>query len=484
MNQENNILERQGTAIPLQISADKNPWSLKKWISLLVISMSIFLCVLDLFIVNVAIPSIRESMGANAAESQFIIVFYVVGYGAFLITGSRLGSKYGHKKVFILAMLGFTLFSLFCGIAQSPFQLNISRLIQGTTAAFMVPQGVALISGIFQNEEERLKALGIYGAIAGVASVLGQVLGGSIPDLHFTSFESWRMIFLINIPLALITILFAIKLLHEIPAKKQETIQLPSQLTLVATLVIFIYQIVIAGETGWTNTTVLLTLLSISGLGYFIYRQNKDYQQGKSVLINMKPFTYPSFRIAIAASATYFLVQDAYFFINANYFQEHLLFSSAKTGKLFAFQGIGYVVSSLFSVKYLHKYKEKFMILGLIIMMFFLFFHIYFLKNITVNDATVAIILFFYGIGCGIVLPSMFTNAMHQLPVGVTSVASGVYLTIQQLSIALGVSILGRMYFNASSGYRTSTIVMMLLLGITLVIFGVSIWRGFRKNRG
>lgn len=483
MNQENNNPEKQDIAIPLPASATKRGWTLKKWISLLVISMSIFLCVLDLFIVNVAIPAIRESIKASVAESQFIIVFYVVGYGAFLITGSRFGTRYGYKKVFIISMLGFTLCSLFCGISQSAMQLNISRLIQGITAAYMIPQGVALLSAIFQDEQERSKALGIYGAIAGIASVAGQVLGGSIPDLHVTAFEAWRIIFLINIPLALITIGLALKLLKGIPPKKQETIQAPAQIILIVMLVVFIYQIVIAGDEGWKSTTVLLALLSLAGLIYFVYRQNKDSRQGKNTLINMKPFAYPDFRIAIAATAAYFLVQDAYFFVNANYFQEHLLFSSAKTGKLFAFQGLGYVTSSLFAVKYLQKYQEKFMASGLVIMILLLFFHIHFLHEIKVNDITVAVILFFYGTGCGIVLPSMFTNAMRRLPADVTAIASGLYLTIQQLSIALGVSIIGRLYFNTTNGYHTATMTMIGLLSFTLLIFGISIRRTLSKNR-
>ncbi|WP_291938532.1 MFS transporter [Chryseobacterium sp.] len=454
--------------------------SLKNRISLLVISMSVFLCVLDLFIVNIAIPSIRESIHASTAESQFIIVFYIIGYGAFLITGSKLGIKYGHKKIFVISMLGFMVFSFFCGVSQSPVQLNISRLIQGITAAFMVPQGVALISEIFPDEKERSAALGIYGAIAGAASVLGQVLGGIIPDMNI-SFGAWRIIFLINVPIAFIAALLAMKLLREIPLKKTEKIQISSQIMLVGLLIVGIYQIVIAGEEGWKNHTIIIALFSLAGLVCFVYRQNIDYRSGKNVLVSMKPFAYNSFCIAVAAAALYSLVQDAYFFINANYFQEHMLFSSAKTGKLFAFQGIGYVIASLSGVKYLHRYQERFMASGLLLMIICLILHIRFFDGPTVSDTTVAVVLFFYGIGCGIVLPSMFTNAMHQLPAEVTSVASGVYLTVQQISIALGVSILGRMYFSTSDGYHNSSLLMIILLGITFLIFGVSLRRKFMK---
>ncbi|PSK93176.1 MFS transporter [Taibaiella chishuiensis] len=455
--------------------------TLQDKLRLLLISMSVFLCVLDLFIVNVAIPQIRQSMGGSTAESQFIIVLYVTGYGAFLVTGGKLGTRYGHKKIFQLALLAFMLCSLCCGLAQTPLQLNTGRLLQGISAAFMVPQGVALISGIFIQEAARSKALGIYGAIAGIASVLGQVLGGVLPALPL-DFGAWRLIFLINIPIALGTVLAAAKLLPVIPARIQEPVQVRAQLVLIVLLVVFICQVVLAGEKGWTPVTALLISSTLAGLVLFIYRQYKQYRSGRNVLLNGAPFKYRSFRLAIAAAATYNLVQDAYFFINANYFQQGLRLGPAQTGMLFAFQGMGYVLASLCAVRYLYRYQERFMVSGLFLMIVCLLLHILFLNDGVVSPVTVAAILFFYGLGCGIVLPSMFTHAMHQLPAGVTPVASGIYLTAQQISIALGVSLLGRIYFQSGNGYYSATGAMIALLGITALIFCMGLYGAGRKR--
>ncbi|MCI3938345.1 MFS transporter [Chryseobacterium aahli] len=451
----------------------RNFQEFNKWLSLIVISMSIFLCVLDLFIVNIAIPSIRSSLQANSAEAQFIIVFYIIGYGAFLITGSKIGNKFGHKKTFIASMFSFMVFSLLCGISTSAFELNISRLFQGISAAFMVPQGVALISNVFKVEEERVKALGIYGAIAGIASVIGQVLGGIIPDLHF-SFDAWRLVFFINIPIALLVIILTNKFLKEVEIKAKESIQIFPQLILIILLIILMYEIVIGGEEGWKTNNILLLLFSFAGLILFILNQKRKFKKGKEVLINMKPFLYPSFKVALLAAVTYYLVQDSYFFINANFFEEHHYLSSTTTGLLFACQGIGYVLASLLSVRFLNKYQEKFIVFGLIIMILGLVGHLYVVNSPTINLLMISVVLFFYGIGCGIVLPSMFTNAMRKLPVSVTSLASGVYLTIQQISIGLGVSFVGRIYFSFDDGYFMATLVMIVLLLITISIFLIS----------
>ncbi|WP_404987088.1 MFS transporter [Chryseobacterium sp. M5] len=450
-----------------------------KWLSLIVISMSIFLCVLDLFIVNIAIPSIKNSINASTAETQFIIVFYIIGYGAFLITGSKIGNKYGHKKTFIVSMFSFMLFSFFCGSSTSATALNVSRLFQGISAAFMVPQGVALISNVFTIEEERVKALGIYGAIAGIASVIGQVLGGMIPDLHF-SFDAWRLVFFINIPIALLVIIFANKYLKEVEIKGKEFIQIFPQIILIILLIVLMYEIVIGGEEGWSTSNILLLHSSLAGLIIFILNQKNKFKKGKEVLINMKPFLYPSFKIALFAAVTYYLVQDSYFFINANFFEEHHHLSSTKTGLLFACQGIGYVLASLLSVRFLNKYQEKFIVFGLLIMILGLLGHIYTINTSIINLAIICAVLFFYGIGCGIVLPSMFTNAMRKLPVSITSLASGVYLTIQQISIGFGVSLVGRVYFSFDDGYFMATLVMIILLFVTISIFLIS---GFRLKR-
>ncbi len=373
-------------------------------------------------------------------------------------------------------MFAFMLFSFFCGISTSAFELNVSRLFQGISAAFMVPQGVALISGIFESENKRVKALGIYGAIAGIASVAGQVLGGVIPDLNF-NFDTWRLVFFINIPIALLVIILAHMYLKEVPVSRKESIQILPQMILVILLIILMYEIVMGSEEGWKMMNVLFLFLSFTGLILFILYQKKKFTEGKEVLINMKPFLFQGFKVALLAAITYYLVQDSYFFINAGYFEEHHHLSSTKTGLLFACQGAGYVFASILSVRFLNKYQEKFIVFGLGIMILGLIGHLYVVNALIINFQTTVVVLFFYGIGCGIVLPSMFTNAMRKLPVTITSLASGVYLTVQQISIGFGVSLLGRIYFNFSNGYQIAIYTMIFLLLVTTSIFMVTIFK-------
>ncbi|MEK6509348.1 MFS transporter [Myroides sp. C4067] len=448
----------------------QNISTVKKRIMLFLISMSIFLSVLDLFIVNVAIPKIRVAMHASVADIQLIIVYYVIGYGAFLITSGKVGLKYGHKKIFILSMFSFGVFSLLCGLAWDIHSLNIFRLFQGISGAFMIPQGVTLLSSIFVIEDERRRAYSIYGAIAGISSVLGQILGGILPDLDF-AFGGWRLIFLINVPIAFIIGVLSWGVLVEIDRKRDLKIQPLSQLVMVCLLVLLMYSLVTGADYGWTTTLLLVLVSAIIGIVLFLVIQFKNYKKSINVLIDFKPFTYRTFAVALIALVFYSLVQDSYFFIYANHFQLKLDYTATQTGLLFAFQGVGYVIASFLSLRFLSKYQERFMLFGLLLMIGGLVGHYWLLSREYILFYEVALLLFEYGMGCGVVLPSMFTYALSSLPTDITSIGSSLYLTLQQLSIALGVSIVGQSYFGSIDGHFNSTVIMIVLLIMTGFVF-------------
>ncbi|MDM1397395.1 MFS transporter [Myroides odoratimimus] len=458
----------------------QNISTVKKRIMLFLISMSIFLSVLDLFIVNVAIPKIKVAMEASVADIQFIIVYYVIGYGAFLITSGKVGVRYGHKRIFVLSMFSFGLFSLLCGLAWDMPSLNIFRLFQGISGAFMIPQGVTLLSSIFVIEEERRRAYSIYGAIAGISSVLGQVLGGLLPDLDL-AFGAWRLIFLINVPIAFVVGVLAWIVLIEIERKRDLKIQPLAQLLLVCLLVMLMYSLVTGADYGWTTTLLLVLVSAIIGIVLFLVIQFKNYKTSINVLIDFKPFTYRTFTVALVALIFFSLVQDSYFFIYANHFQLELDYTATHTGFLFAFQGVGYVIASFLSLKFLSKYQERFMLLGLLLMIVGLAGHYWLLNREYIPFYEIAILLFEYGIGCGVVLPSLFTYALSSLPTDITSIGSSLYLTLQQISIALGVSIVGQSYFGSIDGHFNSTVIMIVLLLVTCFVLFMSYKRRLKN---
>src|SRR5919197_3969503 len=177
----------------------------RRWLALIVVLVAGFMDLLDVTIVNVAVPSILRDLRAEYAQIEWIVTGYVLGFAAVLITGGRLGDTFGRRGLFLIGMAGFTAASALCGLAGSPEVLIGARFVQGAMAGLMVPQILAIIHVTFPPSE-RGKVFGLYGAIAGMASVAGLVLGGALVEWNPARLE-WRPIFLVNVPVGLVALL-------------------------------------------------------------------------------------------------------------------------------------------------------------------------------------------------------------------------------------------------------------------------------------
>ena len=425
-----------------------------RWWALVLISSGVFLSVIDIFIVNVAIPSIEAGIHGSDGDSQLFIALYLIGYASFLITGGRMGDHFGRKRVFIIAMLLFTTASVFCGIAQSPIQLITARFIQGIGAAFMVPQGIALIQILFPDHHLRVKALGIYGSIAGVASVIGMFLGGLLPDLTFIV-SGWRLIFLINVPFGLVAVTLSAKYLKESELIRSVKFDYSGISILTIALIGLTYPLIRGRELGWPLWSILLLIGALLMIGVFIKDQQRKLAAGKEPLINVQLFSYRDFNIGLLAVFFYYMVQESYFFVNTVLLQTGMGMGSSRTGIFFACQGIGYVVASLLSIHLVGVFGKKVLQVGIMIMILALVFHILVLESKPVNQSILMAVLFLYGLGCGSVLPSLLTITLRNIPTHFAGAASGTYSTVQQTAIAIGVGVVVGLFFNEIQGNNT-----------------------------
>ncbi len=461
-----------------------------KWWALVLISSGVFLSVIDIFIVNVAIPSIKAGIHGSDGDSQLFIALYLIGYAAFLITGGRMGDHFGRKKVFIIAMLLFTTASVFCGIAQTPLQLISARFIQGTGAAFMVPQGIALIQILFPEHELRAKALGIYGSIAGVASVIGMFLGGVLPDIAWI-IPGWRLIFLINLPVGLMAAGLSARFLKESALIRSVKFDYAGIVILTITLMALTYPLIRGRELGWPSWSIVLLTGALLMIWIFLKHQSKKLVSGKDPLINVELFNYKDFNIGLLAVFFYYMVQESYFFVNTLLLQTGMGIGSSRTGMFFACQGVGYVVASLLSIHLVSIFGKKVLQVGIVIMIIALALHVIVLENRPVNQLVLMAVLFSYGLGCGSVLPSLLTITLRNIPARFAGAASGTYSTVQQTAIAIGVGIVVGLFFNEIGinntlfnylrAYRIATICNIIFL----VVVAFFLWlmpKGKRIN--
>ncbi|NSL85936.1 MFS transporter [Chitinophaga sp. Mgbs1] len=447
-----------------------------------IVSSSIFLAVIDIFIVNVALPSIQKGIHATNGELQLVIAVYLLGYSCFLITGGRLGDYYGRKKIFLAGMLLFTISSCCCGLANTGLQLNTARFFQGVSASLMTPQGISYIQVLFTDTNARLKAIGVYGIIAGSASVIGQFLGGLLPDIHFLM-EGWRLIFFINLPLGIVALAAALLFLPETAANKTQRFDYGGVALLTPALFSLIYPVIQGRELGWPAWSIFLLLLSVALLLLFRRDQQRKLARNAAPLMDTRLFHFRDFKIGLYATIFYFLVQEPYFFVTGIFFQNGLAMHSSTAGIYFVFQGIGYVIASVISVKLIPVYGKKVLQSGILIMIISLLLHILFLTSPQTPPVSIALILFAYGLGCGSVLPSLLAWSLKNIPHHFAGAASGTYYTVQQSAIALGAGITGGVFFYAAGNspvlpdyvhaYRIAislSIFLLLLTSICLYI--------------
>nr|WP_295870479.1 MFS transporter [uncultured Chitinophaga sp.] len=448
------------------------------WLSMVIVSTGIFLAVIDIFIVNVALPSIKKGVGGTNSELQLIVAVYLLGYSCLLITGGRLGDYYGRKKIFLTGMLLFTLASGGCGLAQNGFQLNIARFIQGLAAALMTPQGVSYIQLLFPEPAARMKALGIYGIIAGSASVIGQFLGGVLPDTDFV-IAGWRLIFFINLPLGILALISAAIILRETPRNTSQRFDYGGVALLTPALFFLVFPVIQGRESGWPTWSILLFLTAIVLLYLFGRDQQRKLARGKAPLIDARLFRNKAFRTGLYASVFYFLVQESYFLITGVFFQDGLGIASHTTGAYFVFQGIGYVIASILSVRLIPSFGKKVLMTGVAIMIISFSLHCIFLVNPQAPPFIFSAILFTYGIGCGAVLPSLLAFSLKGIPHEFAGAASGTYYTAQQSAIAMGAAVVGGVFFYYAgntpglrefvNGYRAAAIFSIAMLVIVLI---------------
>lgn len=313
------------------------------------------LSVIDVFIINVAIPSIKKGIHATDAEVQLIIAGYLLSYATFQITSGRAGDYLGRKKVFFWGMFFFTLTSCLCGLSNTALQLNIARFFQGVSAALMLPQTIAYIQVIFPEHTERTKAVGFYGITLGVASILGQFLGGYLSASHF-AIPGWRLIFFINLPVGIPALVATAIFLEETPKNTTGKFDYPGVTILTFALISLIFPLIQGREQGWPLWSIIMLVSSFLIFYYFVTDQKKKLRLQKATLINMDLFKIRDFNIGLLCVLFYFMMHTSYLLACSVYLQSGLGIGAYQSGLFFVAFGICFTISSFLSIRYVVKY--------------------------------------------------------------------------------------------------------------------------------
>jgi len=444
-----------------------------RWFSLVIVLTAPFLSLMDIFIVNIAIPAIKKGLHSTNAELQIVIAGYLLGYASFMITGGRAGDHFGRKKIFLWGMAVFTIASCWCGLSGSALELNIARFLQGSSASFMVPQAISYIQLLFVEPKARAKAIGIFGLTLGLASMLGQFLGGFFTYYHFVV-AGWRLIFFINVPIgiaAMITTRFFIK---ETPLHIGAKFDISGSAILSLALFALIIPIIEGRELGWPFWCIAGLILSIMLFTWFIIDQKRKLNKKSVPLVNLNLFRIKDLNIGLLCVLACYMVYNSYLLISTLVLQNGYHFNALLTGCIFVMFGLGFAVSSYFAMRLVTRIGKVVLQAGTLTMIVSLSLQLWFFSRPFIAPEVVFALILLQGISAGWVMPPIMNITLRSVPQQFAGAASGLYATVQQAAGALGVSIIGGLFFdhlpNFRAAFRYGVGAELLMLFIILLL--------------
>jgi EmrB/QacA subfamily drug resistance transporter len=442
-----------------------------RWKSLAVILSAAFLVALDFFVVNVSIPAIQATLHATFAEVQLVIASYGLTYSVLLISGGRLGDIYGRKRMFMWGVVAFTAASLLCGLAPTPELLIVARALQGISGAMLFPQVLSILQVTF-GQSERAKAFGLFGMVIGTASFSGNVVGGLLVSANLFDL-SWRPIFLINLPVGLMTVIAASKYVKESRSPKARQLDLGGVAILTLALTLFLYPMIQGRESGWPLWAIACLAAFLPVLYLFVQYEKRVTARGGSPLVELDLFEDRAFVTGLFSGMCFFSSAAAFFLISTVFLQRGLGYTPREAGLTFGWFAIAFLGSSLASVKIQPKLGSRIINLGAALMISGLvaLLTLTAWRGAALGGLELAPVLLVYGTGQGFVMPTLISTILINIKGHDAGSASGVLSTVQQASFATGVAVIGTVFFTAlGTGSSPDAFIQALRVAFTVNI--------------
>lgn len=442
----------------LESSASSGSQSGKpSWGALLVVLAGLFITNLDFFIVNVAIPSLQSGLHATAAQVQFVAAAFTVGLAAVLITGGRLGDLFGRRRIFSVGIGLFTLSSLACGIAPTMGTLIAARAIQGAAAAMVIPQVLSILTTAYTGKH-RTTAFNAYGIALGAAAVFGQLIGGLLIRANLFD-QSWRAVFLINVPIGIAVCALVPRLVPESRAAKRTRLDLTGTVLVTGGLVAIVWPLIQGRQDGWPTWTWECMATAVPILAAFWFYQRSLADRGKAPLVNPSLFRDRAFSVGLAVILVFFAAMASFFLVLALYLQEGRGTNALDSGLLFTPLGLGFFVSSARAPALSAKLGRQVLALGSVIMavgdvgLAETSYHLGLAGSVTWCIPAMVVC----GLGMGLVIAPLTSLVLKDIATEHAASASGVFATAQEMGNAMGIAIIGVVFFNIT-GHRTGNL--------------------------
>jgi MFS family permease len=405
-----------------------------------------FLPIMDFFITNVALPSIDSSLHASASALQLVIAGYGVAYAALLVLGGRLGDRYGRHRVFSYALVGFVLASLACGLSPSVGALIAARIVQGATAALLIPQVLATFHHTLEGDR-KARAVALYGATSGIAAVVGQLVGGLLVSADIAG-TSWRPIFLVNVPLGMVVLVVAARIVPNTRSPHPVGVDLPGTVLFAATLTALLIPLTEGHSLGWPWWTwTMIALAAVLGAVTFRVERRAE-QRGEIPLLPPSLLRLPSMARGLAMILVFSLGFGAFMFVFALTVQNGLHADALHGGLAILPMALLFFLGSLGAPRLIGRFGRAALSAGAVIQLAGLASLVAVLVGgwPHVSLWAMAVPLALVGAGQSMLFAGLFRSVLADVPTHLGGIGSGVLITLQQSGLALGVATLGTLY--------------------------------------
>lgn len=419
-----------------------------QWAVLAVVMAGFFLILLDGTIMNVAIPTIQQDLSVSYSAAQWMMSGYALAYGLLLVPAGRLGDRFGHKRLFIIGLAGFTLSSALCGTAAGGGDVVLWRIVQGVTAGLMNPAILAMIQAAFAPST-RGKAFAWYGAIAGIATSLGPVLGGLVLAWDLGGW-SWRPIFLLNLPIGVVALLVAIRVLPE-HRGRGGSVDPIGIVILTATMLLIIYPLIQGYETGWPRWVFISLAAAVPALTAFLVWQSRRLRVGVAPLIDIRLFRNRSFAAGVGVTMCLFVAFTSLQFALSAYLQFGLGRSALATGLALLPFAIGTFLGSSISDIAVRRLGRPALHLGSGLLLVGTLGVVATIRyvGVTVDAVWLALPTLIGGIGAMMLGAPVLNIVLSDVPGHDAGTVGGLLATGQRVGHALGIAIVGTALFSA-----------------------------------
>lgn len=450
--------------------------------SLAVLLTGNFVTILDVFIVNVALPDIQRDLNASNAELQLIIVAYSVVYGMMLLNGARLGDLYGRRRIFLAGMAIFALSSLLCSLASSAWLLIGARSVQGLGAALLMPQVYSSLRLLFDGDRGR-HAFAVMGVVQGVAGVASQTIGGSLIALNIGNL-GWRLIFLVNLPVAAYALITGKLLVMETKAVAPSKLDIVGAFLGACALLSLLLPLLTGREQGWPWWAITALALALPLFIVFVYYESQVTQKGRVPIIEVSLFTNKQFLAGTCIGFLFYSAISSFSLSLTMLLQVGYGKTPIQAAMIFLPSTVAFFIGAVISAPAMKRFSSRALSIGMFVFVIGLISSAIavFIKDWDVFALSVSVTV--QGLGQGIVIPLLLNIVLSAVSSSEAGMASGAFSVAQTVGSSCGVTIVGLVLFSAiertviaepqpqayAHSFALATLCNVVAVGISLIL--------------